>query len=186
MITLTAPVTEPVSLIEAKLHLKLITDPSDTSAHPDDDRIEDMISAAREYCEQFCDRAFADGSYSASGCDFGMALLYPVASITSVKYLDTDGAEQTLNASVYELNADLDGLRLKVGQVWPALYAREDAVRVVFATTTPVVPFQVKAAMLLLVGTLYENRSSDNDRQTFELPLRVQDLIHWFRRRLGV
>jgi len=188
IVLITPPSVEPVTLLQAKLHLKLITNPADASVHPDDAKVQDLISVAREQAEQFCNRAFAEAGYEARGCGFDVALFGPAGAITSVKYLDTDGAEQTLTNTVYELNASLDRLRLKIGQSWPAVYARDDAVRVVFsAGDDPAdVPRSVWAAMLLIVGTLYDNRASLDDRQTFALPLRVQDLLMPYRVGMGV
>ena len=184
------PAAEPVTLKEAKLHVRLITDPADNTAHPDDAKIGVWISAAREYAEQFCNRAFAARAVSALGRDFYVPLLPPVTAITSVKYLDADGAEQTLANTVYELNANIDepALRLKVGQVWPSIYNQDDAVRIVFTAgpAPAAVPYLVKAAMLLLIGTFYENRQESADRQTFSLPLRVTDLLQPYRLRMGV
>jgi len=184
------PPSEPLTLNEARLHLRLITDPADATAHPDDAKISGLITAAREYAEQFCQRAFAVSTHTASGAGFDVALLPPVASIVSVAYLDSAGAEQTLAGSVYELNGkpDAPALRLKIGQSWPAIYSREDAVRVQYvAGVAPAdVPYLVKAAMLLTVGHLDANREAVGAVQTFSLPMGVQSLLMPYRLGLGV
>lgn len=190
MIVVTAPTVEPVSLPQAKFHLKMIQDPADETAHPQDAEVRAMISAAREYAEQFCQRAFAAATYEARGAGFDVPLLAPVTSIVSVKYLDPEGAEQTLADTVYEIasNPDAPALRLRIAQVWPAIYNREDAVRVQFkAGPAPeAVSFLVKAAMLLIVGSLDQNRQEVGDKQTFTLPLSVQNLLMPYRVGLGV
>jgi len=58
----------------------------------------------------------------------------PVQSVTSVTYLDSNGATQTLATSVYELGHKLGvgHIRLKYGQVWPATRAHPDAVTVTY------------------------------------------------------
>ena len=184
------PAAEPVTLKEAKLHLKLITDPADASAHPDDAKIGVWIGAAREFAEQYCNRLFAARAVTALGRDFYVPLRPPVTAITSVKYLDADGAEQTLADTVYQLNANADepALRLKINQVWPSIAAADDAVRIVFVAglALAAVPYLVKAAMLLLIGTFYENRQEIADRQTYALPLRVTDLLQPHRLGMGV
>jgi hypothetical protein len=56
-----------------------------------------------------------------SFCDLLDLPVAPVISVTSVKYLDTDGVEQTLASSVYELvNTGLEPqIRLKINQTFP-------------------------------------------------------------------
>jgi Phage gp6-like head-tail connector protein len=53
LLTLISPAQEPVSLAQMKVYLRL--DAGDTS---DDVLISSLISAAREWCEAFCERAF--------------------------------------------------------------------------------------------------------------------------------
>ena len=52
--------SEPVSLAEAKLHLKLSDIPEDSS---EDTLITDLISVAREYCEKYTKRDFMGKTY---------------------------------------------------------------------------------------------------------------------------
>ena len=62
-------------------------------------------------------------------------LILPDAqSITSIKYLDDSGVEQTLAGSVYALDADSTPSRvlLKYGQAWPSTQDVQNAVRVRF------------------------------------------------------
>jgi uncharacterized phiE125 gp8 family phage protein len=59
----TPPTVEPVSVQEAKLHLRLITDITDISNTAEDNLIGVLISAAREYAENVCRRAFVTQSY---------------------------------------------------------------------------------------------------------------------------
>ena len=66
----------------------------------------------------------------------------PVASITSVKYTDLAGAEQTLAGSAYALSLYGDSRRLAptFGNTWPSTRDVPDAVRVRFVagyTTAP-------------------------------------------------
>ena len=61
VITRQPPAVEPLSLEEVKLHLR--NNPGDTSE--DKDIIAPLISAAREYCENYCGKSFAEQSITA-------------------------------------------------------------------------------------------------------------------------
>ena len=115
---ITAVATEPITRAEAKLHLGL----DDMSgSHPDDAIIDALITAAREYGEQYTKRALAQQTLEASldafpdsdddRIDLPRA---PVASITSVKYTDTSGTEQTISGSAYALSTS--GMSCVAGQ----------------------------------------------------------------------
>jgi uncharacterized phiE125 gp8 family phage protein len=162
MDVITAATVEPVTLAEAKMHLKIIADPADVSAHPEDAMVREMITAARQQAEEFINRAVAQATYEARGCGFDVVLLPPVGAILSVKYVDTAGTLQTLPNTVYELNGNRaePRLRLKVGQRWPAVYAHDDAVRVQFtAGLAPAsVPALIKAAIKVTLADRYYNR----------------------------
>ena len=60
----------------------------------------------------------------------------PVASITSITYLDVDGATQTLSSSVYDtfLQREPGEIHLAYSQSWPATRTNEQAVTVNFTT----------------------------------------------------
>jgi uncharacterized phiE125 gp8 family phage protein len=163
LMLITAPTAEPVTLAEAKAHLRV-----DTVA--DDALIGMLIQSARQAAEQFTGRAlitqtwervlhaFPDGAIK-----LGMP---PVASITSLKYIDIAGVEQTYSSAGYTLDAvNMPGwLYPSVAYpTWPSTQADAiNAVRVRFAcgygATGSTVPATVRSWMLLRIGTLYEHR----------------------------
>lgn len=63
----TAPTVEPVTLAQAKVHLRIAADddPVDSppAVGPDDSRIADLIVVAREHAEQYTGRCFTDATY---------------------------------------------------------------------------------------------------------------------------
>lgn len=90
----------------------------------------------------------------------------PVTAITSIKYYDTANVQQTLPATVYD-GPLTDALGpyaiLKFAQYWPIPYWRDDAVSVTFTAgyaTADAVPKRIRAAALLMLGDLYENRET--------------------------
>lgn len=156
--------TEPLTVAQAKSHLRV-----DISA--DDTLIGTLITAAREWVEQYCQQSFVQHTYRADLPGFWDVMqlpLGPVQSITSIKYYDTasPNALQTLSTNVYALNHDT--VTRNDGQSWESVAYRNDAVQITYTTgwkdtsspqgTGASVPWAVKQAMLLLIGDSYENR----------------------------
>ena len=160
---ITAPAAEPITLAEAKAHLRV-------DASTDDAIITAMIQAVREQAEHETGRALITqtwervlDAFPAVEIELGRL---PVASITSIKYLDANGAQQTLDSSQYLLDADTaPGWVLPVADaVWPATADSANAVRVRFVAgygaSGAAVPASVRAWMLLHLGALYRQREA--------------------------
>jgi uncharacterized phiE125 gp8 family phage protein len=86
-----------------------------------------------------------------------------VTSITSIQYIDTDGATQTLAGANYTADVYSTPARIRpaYGLSWPATRLDMNAVTVTFVAgyATPAdVPFNVKAALLLLAAELNDKR----------------------------
>jgi uncharacterized phiE125 gp8 family phage protein len=87
----------------------------------------------------------------------------PLASVTSIKYDDEDGAEQTHAASNYSVETGLwpGRVRLKSTKEWPGLNSDINAVRVLYVVghaSAADVPNELKQAILMAVGHFYRNR----------------------------
>lgn len=156
----TAPAIEPVTLTEAKLHLRV-----DHTA--DDSLIAALISAAREQAEAFTSRAFIDQTITLTFDSFPESFALPrppLASVTSISYLNGAGASQTLNNTLYRVDTQSEPGRITVayGQSWPATYDVTGAVTVIYkagyGALASAVPSSIKHAILMMVETLYENR----------------------------
>tara|TARA_Y100000310_G_scaffold239557_1_gene243187 strand:- start:3339 stop:3956 length:618 start_codon:yes stop_codon:yes gene_type:complete len=114
-----------------------------------------------------------------------LALPYsPVRSITSVKYLDEDLAEQTVDTDVYAIDDAARPARVFLAsqsEAWPTLcVSRPDAVRVRYEagpSEAGNVHSDLISAALLLVGHLYEHRQSVAASSMAEVPMSVGALI---------
>lgn len=157
----TAVATEPVSLAEARLQIKADSDTSE------DTLITAWITAAREAAEHYTGRALAGQTlemaldeFPAYEDDVITLDMPPVATITSVKYTDTAGEEQTISASAYALSLYGEARKLAptFGNYWPSTQDIPDAVRIRYVTGYTTCPKAAKAAILLMVAWLNENR----------------------------
>ncbi len=82
----------------------------------------------------------------------------PITSISSVKYLDQAGVEQTVSSASYEL-VDRDLLPSLSGS-FPSALARSEAVRVRYVAGYSAVPANIKNGILLAVGDMYRFRET--------------------------
>lgn len=153
----TPPLTEPVSLAEVKAQCRIDGTDSDTDLNL-------YISAARTFAEEYTGTKLVSQTVLMQGrefCDLWSLPVAPIISITSVKYLDSAGDEQTLATSVYELvNTGLKPhIRLKINQSWPSIRCASDAVRVTAVVGYSALPAPVKSAILLIISSWFDNRN---------------------------
>lgn len=155
-----APTAEPVSLAEAKLHLRV-----DDNA--DDALIAALITAARQHAEHDTRRPLVTQTWKLALDAFPDDVVTldhaPVSAVVSVVYTDPDGASQTLGAGAYELDAITEPCRLvpAYGSSWPATRSQINAVAITYTCgygAPEAVPESIKRWMLLRIGALYENR----------------------------
>lgn len=172
LIVNTAPVTDPVTLAEAKLHLRVDGD-------DDDGLIAIQIAAATKWCQDYTRRQFITATktlyLSAWPCrqneELPSAIRVPtpkLQSVTWVKYYDVDGTLQTLSASTgYQVSTygDIGLIAPAYGASWPSVRCSVfNPIEVKFICgygAAADVPEHVKAAVLMLLGHLYRNRESE-------------------------
>ncbi len=85
-------------------------------------------------------------------------------TVTSVSYVDEDGASQTLVANTdYLAPAGRGYLQLAANASWPATAERPDAVTITIqsgSTTVAGLPGNLVAALMLMAGDLYKHRET--------------------------
>lgn len=186
----TVPSGEPVSLDEAKTHLRV-------DVEDDNALIDALIAAAREYVEAHTRRALLTQTWDLALDSFGDRDYWtcgairlpkaPVTAVTSITYVDGNGDSQTWSAD--EWDADLpSGPTARRARVYPAYSysypatrCQPNAVTIRFVSgygAAGDVPSAMKAAMLLLIGHWYARRESVNvGNISSELPITVDALL---------
>ncbi len=163
LVEVTAPAVEPLTLAEAKDHLRV--------DHVNEDSlIEPMIKAARQFAEGVTRRALITQTWDWLLDAFPAWELSvpkpPLQSVTSITYVDTDGNSQTLAASEYRVDNSTEPGRITpaFSKVWPVTRAVTGAVTVRIVAGYGVagqdVPGEIRLAMAEHIGHWYEHRES--------------------------
>jgi uncharacterized phiE125 gp8 family phage protein len=169
---ITAPSTNPVDSATVKLHLRVIGTTEDTlidlytlAAVSALDGPDGLIG--RALMTQTWD--FALDSFPSTEIKIPLP---PLQSVTSIKYLDTSGVEQTLSSARYYVDtASMPGWVVVDADGWPETYDSANAVTIRFVAgyaSAALVPAALRAALLLHIGDLFENRQNSTERQLFD------------------
>ncbi len=173
---ITPPAAEPVSLAEAKLHLRVDFD-------EDDALIQALISAARQAAEMLTQRQLVTARWRMvldsfpgpslmgvpAGQTFtlpGHAILMPkspLQSVVEISYLDMAGVSQVMPSAHYTVDKACEPARITpvFGQIWPVALPQIGAVSVTFDAgygSVADVPEGLKSWIKLRLGSLYAHR----------------------------
>lgn len=160
---ITEPAVEPVSVVEAKAHLRV--DFADDDAY-----IGALIVAARVITEERTNRAFITQTWEYALDNFPnsnvIKLRKPkLQSVVSIKYKDVNNVEYTIDPAQYIVDTDsIPGrIILNWGKYWPVILLQPgSAVRIRYIAgygdDGTKVPQSLKQAMLFLISNWYEQR----------------------------
>lgn len=186
----TAPAATPISLAEAKAHLRVDYDDEDTL-------ISALIDAATAHLDGWhgiLGRCLIDQTWAESLSGFPRRVInlpFVDASDVVVSYYPAEGGDaMTIDADL------LDVVPLTIGDVvslspiadFPRTAHRPDAVTVTatygYGTAATDVPAPIRAALLLMVGDLYANRETVSTGQAVQIPMSttVDALLAPYRR----
>lgn len=167
---ITPPATEPVLLSDMEAQMRI----PDLSSEANE--IELIIKAVREQAEAITRRSFITQTWELvldrfpSGRGVITIPKAPLQDIVSIKYIDTDGVEQTLSPSTYRALSDAEPADVipTYGLSWPIALNDLAVVRVRFncgygptePDTANNVPSGIKQWIMLNTSFFYENRES--------------------------
>jgi uncharacterized phiE125 gp8 family phage protein len=149
----------------------------------DDSLISAYLFAAMEYAQHYTGVAIGEQEVEVAldgfPCGAISLPLAPASSIVSITYVDEAATEQTLATTAYALdNYGLSHWAMSAaGSDWPATYEAANVVRVRYMAGSEGISRAVKAAILLIVGHLYENRQEATDKKLASVPLGVNALL---------
>lgn len=167
------PAAQQIPTVDLRVHCRTGSD--------EDALLIAFLAAAVGHAEHYTGRSFGQQVLELALDEFPTGPIEltqgPVASITSVTYADEDGVTQTLSNTLYTL----DDYGLQAWAVpaydteWPSTQAVANAVKVRYVVGN--LPAAVRAALLLTVGHLFENREASAPVALQELPMGVKALL---------
>ena len=188
---ITAPTYEPISAADVAEYIRV-----DDLAQ-DELLLEGMITAARQYLEQYLSRPIATQTLeeALTGWADPIVLDSSLQSVTSIKYLNLNGAEQTLAANQYLVDTYSEPAQVTPAYnvEFPELYAVPNNVKVRYVAgytsggspdLNPM-PKPLRFAMMLIIGDLYANREAGGDK-AYQINPTVQSLLQFYRLNIGV
>lgn len=161
----TAPAVEPLTLAEAKRHLRVEHD-------DENDLIVDALKAAREFVETFTGRVLITQTWDLKLAAFPCGAIHlpmaPVSAVSTITYLDTAGASQTWSASLYRTSLPTGPKAMRgcitpaYGESYPSTYGVVDAVAVRFVagygTTGAALPAALRQAIKVVLTHVWSER----------------------------
>lgn len=183
------PTTEPITLVEAKAHLRVDFADEDTY-------ISTLIVAARRYCEAYCNRVFITQTWRQNEDKWSDPIqlkVNPVISVTSLKYIDANESQQTItdNANNYQKDLNSDVAKIYDGLVntFPAIGDSINPIEIITVCgygAAADVPDDIKHAIKFMVSYFYENREGvnvplSNAASDIKPPTAVKSLLTRYR-----
>lgn len=192
-----AAAATPVSLTEAKMHLRLAATEAAALLYADENSyLTALIEAATALTEIITDRALITQTWDLYLQDWPVGDSIeigkpPLQSVTHVKYTDYDGTETTWSSSEYIVDTDSEPGRivLAYGYNWPDFtpYPKNPInVRFIagYGAAGSAVPDPIIHAIKLLISHYYDNREHaiiGMNTSIQELPFGVMSLLSAYR-----
>ncbi len=151
LIRTVAPTLKPLSVADVKAHLGV-------SVSEFDAQLESLLNRAIEWLENRTDRALLTQTWRVKLDRFPSKEIAlpraPLQSVSSIQYVDTDGATQTWSSSSYDVDTDSEPgvVRLAWQESFPQTRAIDRAITIDFvAGWTAAVPEAAIGALLLWI-----------------------------------
>lgn len=157
----TAPTLEPITVKEAKDHARITHD-------QEDGLVLSWIMTARQMAEDALQRGLYTQTWKLTLDRFATVIHLPMAaplqSVTTVKYYDTSGVEQTLSSTVYVVDtlSRPGRIYLAPDQSWPSLQSdRLGGITITYVvgwSTVADIPERIKQGIRMAVAAMEADR----------------------------
>ena len=156
---ITPPVTEPVTLEEAKSQLRVDYD--------DDTYITNLIITARQYCEEYQNRSYITQTWDLAFDTFPDRIIKiprtPLKSVNHIWCYDEHGVGHEVTDYFVDIYSTPGRIAV---EKWPQIELRKlNGVIVQFVAGDSTVNHRVKQAMLLLISYWYDNRDAAQENK---------------------
>ena len=180
-----APSVEPVTTTDQKNWMRVDTSDEDTL-------IGSLAAAARAYVEMATSRQCITASWVLKLKNFPagdiVLPIFPLQSITSIKYYDSNGAEQTWSSALYDVDTAMEPGRVRPvsGADYPSdVRGYTDDIEITFVSgdgdAASDVPDGVLSAIKILAANWFENREANTPIGLTPVPMSLESLIWQYR-----
>ena len=165
LIRIQEPAVEPISLDEAKVHLRVDPDMAE-----DDALIRGLIATARRNCETQTGRSLVTQRWRLLFDAFPAAVVFergPIQSVDTLNWLDMGGVAHTITNPggpdyALSLGGPMPRMTPGFGRIWPIPLPQIGSVWIDYTAgygpQASAVPESLRSWMLLRLATLYNNR----------------------------
>ena len=180
-----APSVEPVVTADQKTWMRVDGTDEDTL-------IGSLAAAARAYVEMATSRQCITATWVLKLKNFPagdiVLPIFPLQSITSIKYYDSNGAEQTWSSALYDVDTAMEPGRVRPvsGADYPSdVRGYTDDIEITFVSgdgdAASDVPDGVLAAIKILAANWFENREANTPIGLTPVPMSLESLIWQYR-----
>lgn len=183
----TKPTGELITLEKLKQRVRVEADIVE-----DDDLLKDLLKGAIARVDGPAGIGFAmlEQTWIKAMHHFPATILLPgapIKSVSSITYVDGDGAEQTMNEADYRVDIAVEPARIEpaFGTSWPTARSVAGAVKVEYVlgeTAAAEVPPDLIDAVCLLVGHRYKHREAVANGDMASIPLGFEAIVNEYRR----
>lgn len=198
---ITPPAIEPLTLAEAKEHLKI--------DHGDEDTyISGLIAASRTYAERYTKLALIEQTWQwmldrwpgGSVSDLETYLVpgttrarkfveVPfgrIISVTSITTFDEDDTPTIWDAANYYVATSQNRIYRRIGQTWPVVARSAEGIEIIYKAGYGVaasdVPDPIKQGLKQLIAHLYANREGVSETPKTPIPLTITQQFDSYRK----
>lgn len=194
------PESEPITIGEARAHVEFALYGDTTQDDTDDEMLNGLLAASREYCEQFTGLSLSRrileielDAFPNEDDDGTDEIEIPFGPVVTIMAVDPTGSSSSSSEVV--ITPSLDDYstpnRLRPPTAgWPSGGPIRIRYEAGYGVDSDLVgeplPSAIRSAILLVFGHLYANREETTEKAMQSLPLGVEALLRPLRVRLGL